>query len=27
MGILNPLYDAVSWIIVQFHSFYSLIFP
>ncbi|MFI0717949.1 membrane protein insertase YidC [Streptomyces sp. NPDC021224] len=26
MGILNPLYDAVSWIIVQFHSFYSLIF-
>jgi YidC/Oxa1 family membrane protein insertase len=27
VGILNPLYDAVSWIIVQFHSFYSLIFP
>ncbi|NUQ98512.1 MAG: membrane protein insertase YidC [Streptomyces sp.] len=26
MGILNPLYDAVSWIIIQFHSFYSLIF-
>jgi YidC/Oxa1 family membrane protein insertase len=26
VGILNPLYDAVSWIIVQFHSFYSLIF-
>lgn len=26
MGILNPLYDAVSWIIVQFHSFYGLIF-
>ncbi|HEY5837370.1 membrane protein insertase YidC [Streptomyces sp.] len=26
MGILNPLYDAVSWIIVQFHSFYSLMF-
>lgn len=24
--ILGPLYDAVSWIIVQFHSFYSLIF-
>ncbi|WP_310728114.1 membrane protein insertase YidC [Streptomyces sp. N2A] len=24
--ILNPLYYAVSWIIVQFHSFYSLIF-
>ncbi len=26
MGILNPIYDAVSWIIVQFHSFYGLIF-
>jgi YidC/Oxa1 family membrane protein insertase len=26
VGILNPLYDAVSWIIIQFHSFYSLIF-
>ncbi|MGY4952622.1 membrane protein insertase YidC [Streptomyces nigrescens] len=24
--ILSPLYIAVSWIIVQFHSFYSLIF-
>ncbi len=24
--ILGPLYTAVSWIIVQFHSFYSLIF-
>ncbi|MDT3395262.1 membrane protein insertase YidC [Streptomyces sp. B1866] len=24
--ILGPLYDAVSWIIVQFHSFYSLMF-
>ncbi|MFG2138723.1 membrane protein insertase YidC [Streptomyces sp. NPDC048650] len=24
--ILGPLYIAVSWIIVQFHSFYSLIF-
>ncbi|MBH5335961.1 membrane protein insertase YidC [Streptomyces pactum] len=24
--ILGPLYDAVSWIIVQFHSFYSLFF-
>ncbi|UQA94281.1 membrane protein insertase YidC [Streptomyces halobius] len=24
--ILNPLYIAVSWIIVQFHSFFSLIF-
>jgi YidC/Oxa1 family membrane protein insertase len=26
VGILNPLYDAVSWIIVQFHAFYGLIF-
>ncbi|MGW2351527.1 membrane protein insertase YidC [Actinacidiphila glaucinigra] len=26
MGILNPLYDAVSWIIVQFHSLYGLVF-
>jgi YidC/Oxa1 family membrane protein insertase len=26
VGIFNPLYDAVSWIIVQFHSFYSLVF-
>ncbi|MGW7004350.1 membrane protein insertase YidC [Streptomyces sp. NPDC054933] len=24
--ILSPLYTAVSWIIVQFHAFYSLIF-
>ncbi|QHC26562.1 membrane protein insertase YidC [Streptomyces sp. GS7] len=24
--ILGPLYYAVSWIIVQFHSFYSLVF-
>ncbi|MCQ4042149.1 membrane protein insertase YidC [Streptantibioticus rubrisoli] len=24
--ILSPLYTAVSWIIVQFHTFYSLIF-
>ncbi|MFC0601704.1 membrane protein insertase YidC [Streptomyces palmae] len=24
--VLGPLYYAVSWIIVQFHSFYSLIF-
>jgi YidC/Oxa1 family membrane protein insertase len=23
---LNPLYDAVSWIIVQFHSLYGLVF-
>ncbi|GGO86207.1 membrane protein insertase YidC [Wenjunlia tyrosinilytica] len=26
MGLLNPLYDAVSWIIVQFHSLYGHIF-
>jgi YidC/Oxa1 family membrane protein insertase len=26
VGIFNPLYDAVSWIIVQFHSLYSLVF-
>ncbi|GAB2574892.1 membrane protein insertase YidC [Streptomyces capparidis] len=26
MGLLNPLYDAVSWIIVQFHTLYSKIF-
>jgi YidC/Oxa1 family membrane protein insertase len=26
VGILNPLYDAVSWIIVQFHSLYGLVF-
>ncbi|WP_093840289.1 membrane protein insertase YidC [Streptomyces aidingensis] len=25
--ILSPLYIAVSWIIVQFHSLYSLVFP
>ena len=25
--ILSPLYTAVSWIVVQFHSFYSLFFP
>ncbi|MGO4749535.1 membrane protein insertase YidC, partial [Streptomyces sp. 2MCAF27] len=24
--ILGPLYDVVSWIIVQFHAFYSLVF-
>ena len=24
--ILGPLYTAVSWIIVQFHSLYSLVF-
>ncbi|MCF2533897.1 membrane protein insertase YidC [Yinghuangia soli] len=26
MGLLNPLYDAVSWIIVQFHKLFSPIF-
>jgi YidC/Oxa1 family membrane protein insertase len=26
VGLLNPLYDAVSWIIVQFHSLYGNIF-
>ncbi|MET7298322.1 membrane protein insertase YidC [Embleya sp. NPDC005575] len=26
MGILNPLYTAVSWIIVQFHSLFTPIF-
>jgi YidC/Oxa1 family membrane protein insertase len=26
VGILNPLYDAVSWIIVQFHDLYGLVF-
>ncbi|MFJ9445528.1 membrane protein insertase YidC [Kitasatospora sp. NPDC101235] len=25
-GFLSPLYTAVSWIIVQFHSLYSLVF-
>ncbi len=27
MGILDPLYYAVAWILVQWHSFWSLIFP
>ena len=26
-SILSPLYTAVSWIIVQFHSLYSQVFP
>ncbi|MEU6849323.1 membrane protein insertase YidC [Actinacidiphila alni] len=26
VGILDPLYKAVSWIIIQFHAFFSLIF-
>ncbi len=26
MGLLNPLYDAVSWIIVQFHALFSPLF-
>ena len=27
MGLLDPLYWAVSWVLVQWHSFWSLIFP
>jgi YidC/Oxa1 family membrane protein insertase len=27
VGILDPLYYAVAWILVQWHSFWSLIFP
>ncbi len=26
MGILNPLFNAVAWIVVQFHAFFSLFF-
>ncbi|WP_436772096.1 membrane protein insertase YidC [Yinghuangia sp. YIM S09857] len=26
MGLLNPLYDAVSWIILQFHKLFSPLF-
>jgi YidC/Oxa1 family membrane protein insertase len=26
VGLLNPLYDAVAWIIVQFHKLFSLVF-
>lgn len=26
MGLLNPLYDAVSWIILQFHALFSPLF-
>jgi YidC/Oxa1 family membrane protein insertase len=26
VGILNPLFNAVAWIVVQFHSFFSLLF-
>ncbi len=26
MGLLNPLYDAVSWVLLRFHDFWSLIF-
>ncbi len=27
MGLLDPLYYAVAWVLVQWHSFWSLIFP
>ena len=27
MGLLNPLYDAVSWVLLRFHSVFSLVFP
>ncbi|HEY5186322.1 MAG TPA: membrane protein insertase YidC [Actinomycetes bacterium] len=27
MGLLNPLYDAVSWVLLRFHSLFSLVFP
>ena len=27
MGLLNPLYYAVAWVLVQWHSFWSLFFP
>ena len=26
MGLLNPLYYAVSWVLVQFHALFSLVF-
>lgn len=26
MGILNPLFNAVAWVVVQFHTFFSLLF-
>ena len=26
MGLLNPLYDAVSWVLLRFHDLWSLIF-
>ena len=26
MGLLNPLYNAVSWVLLRFHDFWSLIF-
>ncbi len=26
MGLLDPLYNAVSWVLLRFHSFWSLIF-
>jgi len=27
VGLLNPLYYAVSWVLVQFHALFSLVFP
>jgi YidC/Oxa1 family membrane protein insertase len=27
VGVLDPLYNAVSWVLLQFHTFWSLIFP
>jgi YidC/Oxa1 family membrane protein insertase len=27
VGLLDPLYWIVSWVLVQFHAFFSLIFP
>ena len=27
MGLLDPLYYAVAWVLVRWHSFWSLIFP
>jgi YidC/Oxa1 family membrane protein insertase len=27
VGLLNPLYDAVSWVLLRFHSLFSLVFP
>jgi YidC/Oxa1 family membrane protein insertase len=27
VGLLNPLYNGVSWVLLQWHTFWSLIFP